>query len=864
MPLLRQIQILTLRSIRTRSTRFILSAFGIVLGVAVMLAINVTNQTAMDSIFNLFASTSGRTKLTVTSIVQDSAGFSDQVQRTLINIPEIEVAAPLVKTFTYPADEATAEMLTLGLFGTSSEGSIQIYGIDPQSDMQLRDYVITSGRFLGEDLAAREIVLVSNYMEDKELEIGDWFTIVTPNGTEDLKIVGIMSREGPGQTNNGAFGVIPIKTIQEFFNRIGQLDQIDISTRNKSPTTEQLEELKNKIQTRLGKDYSVTFPSSQGERMSQMLLNYQIGLNFMSGIALFVGAFLIYNAFAMTVIERTREFGMLRTIGMTRSQVTLLILLEAAFLGIFGALLGLGFGILLARGLTSLMGLILNQALTSINVPVQDLLSSWSIGLFVTLLAAGIPAWQAGRISPMEALRIRGKPKESWIMIHGWKLGIILLIVSTVILIINPFSYDVQFRLGSMTVFTLFGGATLLIPKTVSVWEKISRPVIKKIYGTSGNLGSRNVRRSRQRTTLTVAALMIGVAMVIMTNGMTESFAGDLKEWITAYMGGDIYVSSAVPMRSDIGQRIGSVTGVNSVTPIRYIEIDWQTPNGIEALTFMAIEPVTYSIVTDFVFSDPNVKTDYIVGKLQNGGAVLISSVLSEKYNLQEGDIVSLRTRSGFKNFEVAAVVVDFYNQGLVVQGGWNDMRRHFRINEANVFLVKVQSGQDVNAVLTNIDNLYGKRYRLTFESNESIRARVLTLMDQAFSMFDVLALIAIVVGSLGVINTLTMSVIERNQEIGMLRAIGLTRSQIVKMVLAEAALMGGIGGILGVLTGFILARILFIGMTTMSGYKLTFTLPPVGVLLALIAALVISQLAAVFPARRAASIKILEAVHYE
>ena len=140
----------------------------------------------------------------------------------------------------------------------------------------------------------------------------------------------------------------------------------------------------------------------------------------------------------------------------------------------------------------------------------------------------------------------------------------------------------------------------------------------------------------------------------------------------------------------------------------------------------------------------------------------------------------------------------------------------------------------------------------------------MLTLMDQAFSMFDVMALISIVVGSLGVVNTLTMSVIERTQEIGMLRAIGMTRAQIVRMVLSEAGLLGVIGGVLGLGTGIVLARILFIGMTTMSGYKLTFVLPPEGIALSLVAAILISQVAAIFPARRAAGVRILEAVHYE
>jgi putative ABC transport system permease protein len=191
-------------------------------------------------------------------------------------------------------------------------------------------------------------------------------------------------------------------------------------------------------------------------------------------------------------------------------------------------------------------------------------------------------------------------------------------------------------------------------------------------------------------------------------------------------------------------------------------------------------------------------------------------------------------------------------------------MRRYFHINDASTFMVKVSDGYQVSEVQQNIETLYKKRYSLILESNASLRNRVLTLMDQAFSMFDVMALIAVVVGSLGVINTLTMSVIERTQEIGMLRAIGMTRGQVVKMVLAEAGLMGLFGGLLGLATGIILARILFYGMTAMSGYSLTFVMPIDGILLTVLVAFIVSQIAAIFPGRRAARIKILEAVHYE
>ncbi len=857
-------RLLTFRSIRSRSLRFLLSAFGIILGVAGLLAIRATNQAALGSISKLFENTSGLAKLTVTSSAADGEGFSEEVTTVVERMEGIKVADPIVRANTDLVGNSSSPMLDIGLFGAGS-GGLLLYGIDPAQEIQTRDYEILGGRFLSGNLKKWEVVLVESYAEDHEITVGDVIEIVTPNGIAKLKVVGLMGREGLGQSNNGSFGIVPIFAAQEIFDRGNKIDQIDVVPVSNTISTEDLAVLRSQLQERLGEKYSVTYPAGQGERMTQMLQNYQIGLNFMSGIALFVGAFLIYNAFAMTVIERTREFGMLRTIGMTRAQVMGQVLMEAAVLGGLGAGSGVGLGILLANGLTQLMEIILNQEIGTIQTAPSDIGFSLSLGIGVTFLAAGLPAFQAGRISPLEALRVRGKQQDGWMIRQGWIIGLLLLGGSIAILVINPFPYDVQFRMGSMTVFGLFTGATLLIPISVGTWERIARPLLKWIYGSSGSLGSRNVQRSRLRTTLTVAALMVGVAMVIMVRGMTESFAGDLRTWINAYLGGDIYVTSDVRLREEVGRRIQSLPGIQAVTPIRYFPVEWETPQDqTEDLTFMALDVNAYTRVTSFVFTGAQVNPQQAVIKLREEPTIFISSVLSEKYHLVAGDSMRLRTKKGFKEFQIAGVVVDFYNQGLVVQGSWETMRRFFNIRDPSVFLVKIQEGQSVENILSLIDSQYGRRYHLSLISNESIRARVSILMDQAFSMFDVMALISIVVGSLGVINTLTMSVIERTQEIGMLRAIGTTRGQIVRMVLAEAGLMGVIGGILGLATGVILARILFIGMTTMSGYELTFTLPPDGLTISLIVALVVSQLAAIPPALRAARVRIIEALHYE
>jgi putative ABC transport system permease protein len=298
---------------------------------------------------------------------------------------------------------------------------------------------------------------------------------------------------------------------------------------------------------------------------------------------------------------------------------------------------------------------------------------------------------------------------------------------------------------------------------------------------------------------------------------------------------------------------------------VRYFEVTWKRGEGVEEkINFMAVDPRAYTAVTHFVFSDPKTDAAQAVGELEKGGSIFVSSVISEKYGVHPGDVLFLQTRSGQRPFRVAAVVLDFFNQGMVVTGSWDDMRRYFRIDDATIILVKVQDGSPIQAARDQIDTLYGQRYRLTMESNQSLKARALALMDQAFSMFDVMGIIAVVVAALGVVNTLTMSVIERTREIGMLRSIGMTRWQIVSMVLAEAGLLGIIGGLLGLAFGVLLTRIFLESMASMAGYTLSLVIPARTIVTGVVVSLVVSQLAALLPALRAARTPVLEAIHYE
>jgi putative ABC transport system permease protein len=859
------IRLLTLRTLRTRPLRFLLSTFGIILGVTAILSMGITNQAAMGAITRLFDDTSGRAKLVVVSAGGEADKIDERVLKVIGRQAGVATAVPSIQITTFLAGEAPPGELTLSFFGADT-GGLVLYGIDPLLDQATREYTIVDGSFLTGDPGGEEIVLVDSYAETQKLALGDWVEIVTVYGPQRMRLVGLMDKQGPGRLNNGAFGVVPLEFAQKSFNRLYELDQIDVLVSPEYDSNTAVAALQANLQNELGRTYSVIYPAAQGQRMLQMVSNYRIGLDFLGGIALFVGAFLIYNAFSMSVVERTREIGMLRTIGLTHRQVARQIIVEAGLMGLVGALLGIAAGILLARGLTRLMALLLDQDLSALALPLDLTLQSGAIGLLVALVAALIPAWQAARISPLEALRSRGNRQEGWLLRHGWQVGGGLLLMASLLLLWNPYPHDERFRVGSVAVMALFLGGTLILPAIIGFWDKFTGPLIKQFYGSSGMLGSRNIQRAKVRTTLTVAALMIGVAMMIVVWIMTESFKGDVEEWLAGYMGGDLYVTSSVNLRDSVWRRLEAVEGVAAVTPLRYFEVKMATPDGgADTILFSAVDPTSYAQVTAYTFDELAGQAEAAaMARLDGGDTIFISSVIAELYDLQVGDSVQLMAKTGMEPFTIAAVVVDFYNQGLVVHGSWRDMGRHFRVRDANALMVKVTGDAAVHDVIDRIEMLFGDRYHLVIEANQSMKARASQLMRAAFSMFDVLALIAMIVAFLGISNTLTMNVLERTQEIGMLRSIGMTQRQVLGMILAEAGALGLLGGVLGILFGLFLARLFLASMATMSGYSVTFVLPFMRVAAGLVVALLVSHLAAILPARRATRVHILDAIRFE
>jgi putative ABC transport system permease protein len=857
--------VLVLRNLRIRWVRTVLTTLGIIVGVAAMVAVNATNASTLNSISRFFDEASGRSDLLVESAVSGES-FDEGIVNIVRRVTEVVVAAPGIIGVTVPADEAAEWEQQFSAGGNIVPGtSFWLMGRDPAVDGQVHDYVLSNGRLLQPTETAYNLLLVDEYAEDKGVEVGEDFVLMTPaSGPASLRVVGLIKKEGIGITNEGVIGIAPLNVVQELFNQAGNINQIDLVVDDAiAGDDDELGQLRQTIETRLGDDYSVKYPASRGEAVADTLQNYQLGLNFFSVVSLFVGSFLIYNAFAMTVVERTREIGMQRAIGMTRRQVITAVLLEAALLGIIGALVGVAGGLVLARGLVVFMSSFTGQAIQQITATRESLIQAFAVGVVVTIIAAVAPAFQASRISPLQALRVQGSMDEGrWVQM-GLKFGPLTVAAAMLILYYVPFRQEIAFIIGSNSIFILLLGATLCIPIFTGIIERIVRPVIILVFGNEGRLGSSNINRARGRTTLTVAALMVGISMVVGINGMTSSFEGDIQAWIDTALGGDIFVRSPLNMQPEVESRLLALPEVTAVTKSRVISSQMLTPQGDdEPSFFVAIDPSTYLTVRGLRIQDGPDEAETI-RQLAAGDTILVSADVSNRFDVHVDDVLLLDTRRGQRPFRIAAVVIDFGGgEQTSVTGSWQDLRRYFGVNDINTIAVKLQPGTSLTAVTDTIEN--DLRLNLTVESKAEFEQKIRDLSSQAFGLFDVLGLIGLVVAALGVINTMLMNVLERTRELGGLRSLGMTQPQVRRMILAEATAIGFIGAIFGVGFGAVLADVFIIGLRSRGGFVLESQVPYDAMGYSFIVAFLVALVAAFYPAYRASVINIITAIKHE
>ena len=862
---------MVLRNLRARWVRTVLTAAGIVVGVAAMVAVNATNNSTFNSINRFFDEAAGQSDLVVETAAAGES-FDASVLSTVRRFPGVVAAAPGIVGVTIPADEADGWEEQYGAGGNIVPGTnFWLMGRDIAADTAaespIHSYKLVDGRLLNANETAYNMLLVADYAEEKGVEVGEDFAILTPtSGVVELRVVGLIAKEEIGISNEGVLGITAVPVVQELFGASGQINQIELIVDDAiSGSTADLDQFRSELGARLGPEFSVKRPASRGELVTDSLASYQQGLNFFSVVSLFVGSFLIYNAFAMTVVERTREIGMLRAVGTTQRQVIKIVLTEAMLLGVVGSVMGVGFGLLLARGLAVGMGNFAGQTINEVTATPRSLITSVLVGIAVTLVASTVPALQAARISPLQALRVQGNTDERRWLTTGLKFGPLTVVAAILVLYYVPFRQSVAFYIGSGTIFILLLGATLCIPVFANGLEWVIRPFTLFIFGNEGRLGSSNINRARGRTALTVAALMVGISMVVGINGLTNSFEQDIEQWMDSALGGDLFVRSPLPMQPDLETRLLTLPEVTAVTPSRVIASRLLTQAGDDEFAiFVGIDPETYETVRDLRIQE-GLAMPELMDRLGQGNAVYIGADVANKFSLSVGEIITLETRRGRRDFEIVAIVMDFgAGETPSVTGSMADMRRYFGVNDVSSYAVTLAEGADLDTVADTIETQLGRGQNLSVEGKAAFEEKIRALSAEAFSLFDVLGLIGLVVAALGVINTMLMNVLERTRELGGLRSLGMSRRQVRRMILAEATTMGFIGAVFGVGFGAVLSDVFIIGLRSIGGFVIESQVPVVPMIYSFFLAYLVALLAAWYPAVRASQVNIISAIKNE
>jgi putative ABC transport system permease protein len=851
---LRRFSGLSLRNLRARVQRTLLTAVGIVLGVGIVFGVLTLSETMSGTFQQLFSRAYGAADLTVTA-AGGSGGFDQGTVETVRDFDGVESAAPRYSVAASLILDRKTET------GLPEVQSMRLFGVERRSAELATGFELTDGRY---PRSGRELTVDGAAAEGAGLEIGDKVTLGTPAGQREVEVVGLLRIPG-GSFGGLAFGMAPLPFVQDAFDKPDQVSGIAVEAAEGVPVGE----LRERLDRNLGEGIQAERSETRTRQVTGQLQGFRLALLFFAGTALFVGAFLVFNALSMTVLERTRELGMLRALGSTRAMIARSVILEAALLGVFGSILGVLFGYGMAKGLVYLFGRAFLFEITTLILSPFALVSAVCVGLAVTVAAALYPALRAGRVSPVEAMRSRsaggGRRKAS---VLGPILGLVLtgIGVPWIYYLAKNLSADLDglvYASGIAGVVLAFLGVSLLIPVLVRPLAALFSPVLRLLFGVEGRMAAANATRNRGRTALTASALMVGISLVVAFSALGGSLLGSIRAYLDGSLGSD-YVVQPTQQTSDAGFNAGLPREIGAI-------------DGVERTTSIVSTFRRSGEKVDIVFGvdgnyDEIFRTNFVPGsntppdafdELEEGGA-LIGKQLAASRELEVGEEISLPGPRGVKEYPIAGILEnDLVGGGSGVYLSKKVLARDFNETESEFLAIKARRGSDREALSREIGGVLRDYPQFSLYSNAEWKAQIEGDFNRQYVFFYAIMGVSVAVSAFGVVNTLSMSVFERTREIGILRAIGTTRLQIGRLIIDEGVVISLIGCLVGVVLGSLLGY-LFVQGSGAGGFEIEFYYPQLPALAALLSGLFIGVFAGLLPARSAARKAIVEAVGYE
>jgi putative ABC transport system permease protein len=754
----------------------------------------------------------------------------------------VEVIAPALQRRTYLGPDIEA--------GQSLPPPVTVLGIDPAAEPQLHDLHLVSGSMLREPTESSALISEQLAAEDG-LAVG---APITMQGTGDrvtYRVIGILAGEGP---LNGAFGrivVVPVQTAQAVFGET-TVTRVDIGVAAGTDVGVVSDALESRLQA---DPYVLSTPPEIAASLRASTSDFQATTALIAAIALFAGAFLIFNTLSMTVVEQVRDVGLLRAAGATRRQVTRFMLSQAVVLGVLGSLLGVGLGAVLAGLMVVYVRTIGSVTMQRPAIPPDAAVLALVVGLGVTIAAALEPARRAGRIQPVEALKARLDLPSARRARLRW-LAAVFVIVGLVGVIAAPRGAGV---VRALVVYAVLLVGTLGIPLVLPAVARFAGLPFRFVLRFEERLARSAVVRDPSRSTLTLGALTIGLAMIVALGGVGQHARAAAGAWIADVIPGELILSSIRPIAADEGVEAAIQQAVPSIARISPIATFDVALNGVRT--------DTAAVVGADLASDGRLRftagdRETALPALDSGGATIVPAALADQLGLGVGQVLSV---PGADGTPLDLRIVGIVERSIPGAGGetmligWKDALT-LGVAGADAFAVRFASDAPDSA--RDALRTAATTYALDDVSLDRIKGAIDDALGRIFGLFDALAAVAVLIAALGIVNTLTMNVFERVREIGILRAAGMTRRQVWRSVVVEAGILGLAGAILGIVLGLVVGAL----MVVLAGGRLDVAtgIPWQVVGLSLLLGVAVAMLSAAYPARLASRLPIVRAVQYE
>jgi putative ABC transport system permease protein len=635
------------------------------------------------------------------------------------------------------------------------------------------------------------------------------------------------------------------------------------------------DQVQQAIEERLGQRAQVqTIHDSQG-LVSDVTAGLQIAFTIGGAGALVVGLFLVYNALSVSVAERRHDIGILRSVGATRAQISGLFVGEATLMGLVGSSLGLPLGWLLSWLAIRPLASVVSDLLVPIDSASIELSGGLMIlavlsGILVADLAALVPALQAAGEEPADA--VRRVPQRKLLLYAVVQIAGLVLLLAVGFLLAHFRQYLPE-RMGMFAgVVCLLLGGLLATPLLAAVVGRTVQPLFRYFFGLEGRLAADNLVRSPGRTGLVIAALAATGGLMVQTAGILKSSRLAVFEWVDEKIAADLFVTSgssltsggaALSMQETMLERLKEINGVQAILPVRFHRLDYNPAPGEKRIVFLIA--LQAQELLERAGDRPLARTLRGLKKPLGPDRVCVSENFAALYNKKVGDWIELPGRNGPLPVEIVGTVLDYtWNRGTVlVDRDW--YRQEFNDSQVDVFDLFLAPGYDVKEVRREIMDRYGAAEALFAvtrpEVNQDVKDAMQKIYGLAYAQQTVVGLVAL----LGVVSALFISVLQRRRELGLLRAVGATRSQILRSVLAEAVLMGVIGAMVGFGIGLLLEwYVLDVMLLDESGFTFPMRIPWLEAGVVMLASLVLATLAGLWPAYLATRLRIPEAIAYE